>query len=226
MLLHTQGIVLGYTKFRETSIIAKIYIREGGLRSYIINGVRSAKPNKAWSMALFQPLQLLRMVVYHRERAGIERIKEAKALHLYTRLGSDWNSLSCTHTLSRMLLGILRADGQQDHALFDFMQGSLVALDGIHGGYTQFFLQFFTKLTDHMGVSLGEQFKLWEANGKTCDAHEIHRFLHCVYSSPYQATIPHNERVTQRAWRFIMEYYRQHFSLLDVFSLPLRIRQP
>jgi DNA repair protein RecO (recombination protein O) len=65
MLSKTQGIVINYVKYKESSIIAKIYTKEFGIQSYIENGVRSARAKN--KIALFQPLTLLDLVIYHKE---------------------------------------------------------------------------------------------------------------------------------------------------------------
>jgi DNA repair protein RecO (recombination protein O) len=77
MLHKTKGIVLHYIKYSETSIIVKIYTETFGIQSYIVNGVRS-KNNKN-KIALFQPLTLLDMVVYHKANAtSLNRIAEVR----------------------------------------------------------------------------------------------------------------------------------------------------
>ena len=67
MLYKTRGIALNYIRYRESSIIAKIYTEAFGIQSYIVNGVRSSK-SKTNRIALFQPLTLLDMVVYHKSK--------------------------------------------------------------------------------------------------------------------------------------------------------------
>ena len=87
MLHKTKGIVFRYTRYGETSIIVNIFTELFGLQSYIVNGVRSKSPKS--KMALYQPLMLLDLVVYHKENAGIMRIKEVKSLYPYRTLFSD-----------------------------------------------------------------------------------------------------------------------------------------
>ncbi len=76
MLHKTRGIVLNYIRYRETSIIVKIYTEEFGLQTYIENGVRSSRSRN--KIALFQPLTLLDLIVYHRDNGSIMRISEIK----------------------------------------------------------------------------------------------------------------------------------------------------
>ena len=81
MLHKTQGVVFRFTNYSETSIIVNIFTSAFGLQSYIVNGARG-KSGKG-KIALYQPLTLLDLVVYHRENASILRIKEVKCIHPY-----------------------------------------------------------------------------------------------------------------------------------------------
>ncbi len=75
MLIKTRGIVLSYLKYRETSIIARIYTERLGVQSYVVNGVRKAKP--PGRIALFQPFTLLELVAYvARGSGGLTRLSE------------------------------------------------------------------------------------------------------------------------------------------------------
>src|SRR6478752_6569477 len=87
MLHKTKGVVFRYTRYGETSIIVNIFTELFGLQSYIVNGVRSKSPKS--KIALYQPLMLLDLVVYHKENAGIMRIKEVKSLYPYQTLFHD-----------------------------------------------------------------------------------------------------------------------------------------
>lgn len=88
MLKKTQGIVLHYIKYRETSIVVRIFTRELGLKGYVVNSVRTAKP--ASKIALYQPLTLLDLVVYDKEGASLHRISESKLAHSFQRIPFDF----------------------------------------------------------------------------------------------------------------------------------------
>ena len=81
MLHKTKGIVLNFVKFKETSVIVKIYTEKFGLQSYIENGVRSSKSKN--KIALFQPLTQLELVVYHDPKKEINRISEIRCILPY-----------------------------------------------------------------------------------------------------------------------------------------------
>ncbi len=71
MLVKTRGIVLNFIKFRETSIIVRIYTEQLGLQSYIINSVRKKSPGSR--MALFQPFTLPGQISCYRVESELLR---------------------------------------------------------------------------------------------------------------------------------------------------------
>ena len=61
--LSTPALVLHTTQYKETSVIAKIFTRQLGVRSYILKGVR--KGGSRTKQNLLQPLSYLDLVVYN-----------------------------------------------------------------------------------------------------------------------------------------------------------------
>ena len=72
MYHQTKGIVISNTKYAETSIVCKVYTENFGLQTYIINGVRKKKGKSIY----YQPLSLLDLTVYHKEKSTLQRVKE------------------------------------------------------------------------------------------------------------------------------------------------------
>ena len=91
MIIKTKGIVLSYIKYGETSIICKIFTETSSIQTFIINGVRKSKSK---NIALYQPLNILDLVIYHKESSGIQRIKEAKLDVIYKSLHLDIKKIS------------------------------------------------------------------------------------------------------------------------------------
>ena len=92
MIYKTKGIVLNFIKFKESSIICKIFTESFGLQSYIINGVRSSNKNK--NMSLFQPLTILDLIVYNKRSANLQRLKEMKIDVIYMTNHTDIKKIS------------------------------------------------------------------------------------------------------------------------------------
>lgn len=72
--LSTPALVLHTTAYSETSVIAKIFTRQLGVRSYILKGVR--KSGSRTKQNLLQPLSYLDLVVYNNPKTQINYLKE------------------------------------------------------------------------------------------------------------------------------------------------------
>lgn len=150
MLKKTQGIVLNYIKYRETSIIVKIFTRELGLKSYVVNGVRSlGKSNK---IAVFQPLTLLDLVVYDKESQGLQRISEAKILYPQQRIPFDFVRTSIALFMTEVINRSIH-DGYQNENLYDFLEESILFLDKKESVLSHFPLVFLLKKAKFLGFA-------------------------------------------------------------------------
>ena len=79
MLLSTPGLVLHTTPYGETSLVAKVFTRQLGLRSYLVKGVRG--PRSRVKQNLLQPLSCIDMVVYDNPKNDLNYIKELSPRH-------------------------------------------------------------------------------------------------------------------------------------------------
>lgn len=66
--------MLHITQYAETSVIAKIFTRQLGVRSYILKGVR--KGGSRTKQNLLQPLSYLDLVVYNNPKTQLNYLKE------------------------------------------------------------------------------------------------------------------------------------------------------
>ena len=124
MIHKTKGIVLSHIKYKESSIIAQIYTREFGKRSYIVNGVRTKKNNG--KIALYQPLTLLDLDVYERKSKNIQRINDVKCSHPYSSIPFDIKKTTIAIFLSEFLSKSLQNKEFTDTDKFDFIQVNLL----------------------------------------------------------------------------------------------------
>ncbi len=148
MLHKTRGIVFRFTKYGETSIIVTLFTELFGPQSYIVNGVRSKSGKN--KIALYQPLTLLDLDVYHRAHANINRIKEVKCLYPYQTISTDIKK----STLALFIVEILnKTVKEESHAqeLCEFLIESLITLDQMDGKTENFHLMFLLKLSRFLG---------------------------------------------------------------------------
>lgn len=157
MLTKTKGLVLHNLKYRETSLLVTIYTAEFGIASYIENGVRSAKAKH--KMALFQPLTLLDLEVFHKPGRGLHRISEAKCYFPYRQIPFDVAKSSIALFLSEVLAKVLKEE-EANFSLFDFLEESFQFLDGAKGNYENFHIQFLWNLASFLGFAPGSTVEL------------------------------------------------------------------
>lgn len=151
MIHKTRGIVFRFTKYGETSIIVTIFTETFGLQSYIVNGVRSKSAKN--KIALYQPLTLLNLVVYHRENANIERIREIQCFHPYTTLTTDIRKSAIALFITELLNKTVK-DESHVQELFSFISNSMIKLDGMIAGFENFHLVFMLRLSRYLGFGV------------------------------------------------------------------------
>lgn len=148
MVRSTKGIVLKSFKYSETSLIVKIFTRELGLQSYIVNGVRKTRGKQKAS--LFSPLTLLDLEVYHKETQQLKRIKEFRNYNIYRMIPFDVFRSSIGMFVSEVLYKSIKSDQEQTE-LFDLVESLLIQLDGEDTELSHFPINFMILLSESLG---------------------------------------------------------------------------
>ncbi len=148
MLHKTRGIVLKTTNYSESSIIAQIYTQKFGLQSYLINGVRKAKPSV--SKAVLQGLNQLDLIVYHKPNGNLQRIKEIRNQPAYKHIPFNPIKSAVIIFVNEILYKILKQQ-ESDERLFEFISHSLSIFDITEESPANFHLVFLLQLTRYLG---------------------------------------------------------------------------
>lgn len=149
LITETEAIVLRTLKYGETSIIAEVFTLHDGIRSVIVNGVRSTR-NKSGSSA-FQVMNILALAYYNKEGDALCRIKEYHYGVHYVRLGLDVISTSVGIFLIECVRNAVQ-EREENAKLYQFLKERFIALDaaGQHV-LTDFYLCFLVDLTTLLG---------------------------------------------------------------------------
>ena len=148
MLHKTLGIVINNIKYGESSIITKIYTEAFGLQTYIENGVRGPKGKN--KIALFQPLNLLELVVYYKDNGGIMRLAEVQASPPLHSIPYDFKKTAMGLFIAEVLYKTLKEESSNPE-MFQFLSTSILWLDGAQSKFENFHLQFMIKLARFLG---------------------------------------------------------------------------
>jgi DNA repair protein RecO (recombination protein O) len=204
MIHKTRGIVFRFTRYGETSIIVNIFTEMFGLQSYIVNGVRS-KTNKGSKIALYQPLTLLDLVVYHKENAGILRIKEVKCLHPYQSIQKDIRKSTIAMFLNEVLNKAVK-DQSHTEEICDFLIESFIALDEVSNP-ENFHLIFLLKLGRYLGFgaqTTDEVLGTWQLSK------DEELVLKELLESDYRAPVSVGYESRKNLVEALLRYYSNH----------------
>ncbi|AKD03055.1 DNA repair protein RecO [Pontibacter korlensis] len=230
MLVKTRGIVLSNIKYRETSIITKIYTEALGVQSYIVNGVR--KKGNGSRIALFQPFTLLEMVVYVSHRGGLSRISEYKTNYSFVSIPFDIRKSSVLLFLSEMVSRTVKEE-EENLPLFHFLYNAVVTLDEMEKGFENFHLVFLLQLSFHLGFGPSSGAEVVEqvafspnaqvgSSAPTVLAMQVHEeYFDQLLQEPDYANIP-NGKVRRELLDILIRYYQLHVDKLgDIKSLAI-----
>jgi DNA repair protein RecO (recombination protein O) len=148
MLVTTEGIVLHFIKYGESSVIATIYTRDFGRQSYMINAVRSKKAKN--KPGLLQPLFIVDMVAYQKQNRDIQRIKEIKNSYVFQNIPFEIVKSSIALFIAEILYKSV-SEHESYPEMYDFIKNSLLYFDLMEEGASNFHLWFLLRLTEYLG---------------------------------------------------------------------------
>jgi DNA repair protein RecO (recombination protein O) len=148
MLYQTRGIAIHTVKFSETSIIVKIYTEAFGLQSYLVKGIR--RQHSKVKPGLFQPLTILDLIVYHKEKRTLQAIKELHNHYPYKTVTIDIRKSSIALFINELVYKSVKEE-ESNTELFDFLYNSCIELDNVTENYSLFPLLFCIRLTKYLG---------------------------------------------------------------------------
>lgn len=228
MLIKTRGIVLSHIRYRETSIIARVYTERLGLQSYIVNGVRKAKP--PGRIALFQPLTLLELVAYTSRNGGLTRLSEFRCAEPFRTLPYDVRKSSIALLLSEIVSRVLLEE-EENEPLFTFLHDSILAFDRQEAGFENFALVFLLQLSHYLGFGPEKGAEVTSQVAFATDVpgaataptvlrfREFDAYFDALMRTPDTAVLP-NGRIRRELLGVLIRYYQLHVERLgDIRSL-------
>jgi DNA repair protein RecO (recombination protein O) len=204
MIFKTRGIVFRFTKYGETSIIVTLFTEMFGLQSYMVNGVRSKSAKN--KIALYQPLTLLNLVVYHREHANLERIKELHCYYPYQSLTADIKKSTMAMFINELLNKTVK-DESHTQDMFRFLSDSLIAIDQLTTDYENAHLIFMIRLSRYLGF--GPQFANEIIGGRIIDEATEEK-LKVLIKSDYAQPVVLTNMQRREILDLLVRFYADH----------------
>lgn len=149
MIVATPGLVLHTTKYSETSLVAKIFTRQLGVRTYILKGVRSSRGRTKQN--LLQPLSHVDLAVYDSHKTAINYVKDIHPAAQYPAISTDSARMALLFFMNEILYKVLREEDPQPE-VFDFVVKELVGVDSPEVVFSTQPLLFLLRLSSLLGV--------------------------------------------------------------------------
>lgn len=231
--LSTPALVLHTTAYSETSVIAKMFTRQLGVRSYIMKGVR--KEGSRTKRNLLQPLSYLDMVVYVNPKTTLNYVKEvAPHISHAPAIAPDGNEAvrnAVVFFMTELLYKTLREE-EPDQGLFDYIVEALEQLqEPLSPRHAQMPLLFMLRLTRYLGIWPRDNYSRREpffdlqegcfrSAGETAMDAECSRVLHEYLQALEHREEPPRVGLQQRTQllNWLLEYFKMHLAGFKNFN--------
>jgi len=227
MIEKTQGIALHYTKYSESSVIAKIFTKNFGLKSCIINGVRKKKSKS--KLGLLRPLTLLDIELYQNSKQGLKRIHEISLGRVLNKITFDIKRTLLAVFISEVLLKTLVEDETADD-LFCFAVELVDNLENLEKIPNTFPLHFLINLSSFLGFypsKKNQNMKYFdlqngcfsneiENGSKFIDGENLESFKTLLFDKTKY--LP--QKMRKKLLLILLDYYRLHYYELKNLKSP------
>jgi DNA repair protein RecO (recombination protein O) len=222
MLYKTEGIVLTYVKYAESSVIAKIFTKSFGLKHYIINGVRKERPRH--NIALLHSLSPVNLVVYNKKNLGIQRIASIECEKAMHNIIADIYKSSVATFLAELISKSTSINARYE-SLFDFIKQNVYHLDSLHSSPNIFLMKFIIELSRYLGFGMNniehikEQLNTPYSSRYTLTQEEESILKSLIKNEPIKNI---DRRIRKNITDCTMEFYKANISnLIKIKSLTI-----
>lgn len=209
MILSTPGLVLHTTPYSESSVIAKVFTRQLGLRSYIIKGVRGRSGRVKQN--LLQPLSSLDMVVYDNPKTDLNYVKELSPRHPYNHAITQSHNNAINNALrfffTEVLYKALR-EAEPLPALWDYVDDMEAQCNA--SPHTP--ILFLLTVARHLGIEPLDNYSHREPLFDLQEGHFV--------SAPTESTLPLEP--SSLLQQYLMSIHTPSHSLIPLLSLQTR----
>ena len=223
MLTKTQAIVLHAIKYGETRLIVDMFTKVFGRQAFIVSIPKT--PKGKVKKQFFQPLTILEIETDIRPRQQLQKLHDVRLAAPFASIPFEPDKLAISLFVAEFLYYALRSE-QRNELLYEYLENSIVWLDGQQSSFANFHLVFLLRLTRFLGFYPNlDDYK----DGDYFDLHEsvfmpmppVHRdFLHPEEAQKVQLMMrmdlptmhlfrmSHQER--NRLLEVSLKYYRLH----------------
>ena len=150
-----RGVVLSTVKYGDSGMVVQMLTDRYGRQSYMVQGVRSSR-GRGSKLALFQPLFALSFEGLESSHSDLHKLREVQNDIIYTSLPYDVRKSTIALFMAEVLHRLVK-ESEANDMLFDFVWGSVEALDAATEGVANFHLWFLAHLCRFLGFAPGNE---------------------------------------------------------------------
>lgn len=151
-----RGVVLHTLKYGDSSMVVHLLTDVGGRRSYMVQGVRSTR-GRGSKLALFQPMFAVEFEGLESPRRQKDSFREIRSGAVLRSVPFDVRKSTIALFMAEVLYRLVR-ESEPNGPLFDFVWGSVGALDAMEEGVANFHLWFLANLSRFLGFYPGNAY--------------------------------------------------------------------
>ena len=223
MLTKSQAIVLHSIKYGETRLIVDMFTRNFGRQSFIVSIPKT--PKGKIKKQFFQPLTLLEIETDIRQNLQLQKLGDVRLATPFTSIPFEPDKLAISLFVAEFLYYALRSE-QRNELLYDYLEHSIMWLDGQQNSFANFHLVFLLRLTRFLGFypnlddyEDGDYFDLRESEFMRNppvhkdflhpeEAKKVQLMMRMDFPTMHLFRMSHEER--NRLLEVALKYYRLH----------------
>lgn len=148
MLVKSEAIVIHTLRYGDSDGVITLFTKIDGLKSYLIRGLWKSRKGK-FTASLFQPLTLLEIEAYHKNKGTLERLKEASVQLPLRSVHYDITKSAIVFFISELLKNVIKEE-EANEQLFEYIKTTILWLD-THENIGNFHIVFSVKLMRYLG---------------------------------------------------------------------------
>ena len=223
MLTKTQAIVLHSLKYGESRLIVDVFTRTFGRQSFIVSIPKTSKGKI--KKQFFQPLTLLEIETDIRPKLQLQKLNDVRLLTPFESIPFEPDKLAISLFVAEFLYYALRSE-QRNELLYDYLEYSIMWLDGQQANFANFHIVFLLRLTRFLGFypnmddyEDGDYFDLRESEFMRNppvhrdflhpeEAQKVQLMMRMDFPTMHLFRMSHNDR--NRLLEISIKYYRLH----------------
>ena len=148
MSTKTQAIVLHAIKYGETRLIVDMFTKVFGRQAFIVSIPKT--PKGKVKKQFFQPLTILEIETDIRPRQQLQKLHDVRLAAPFASIPFEPDKLAISLFVAEFLYYALRSE-QRNELLYEYLENSIVWLDGQQSSFANFHLVFLLRLTRFLG---------------------------------------------------------------------------